>query len=151
MARAIAIALVIGSSIGLIYSFVKRNQAGASPTLIRNSIAVGRVALIRIDGIRTTGMFINDQPVCELEVTVQPRQGQAFRARLSRRVTYVQIPQYQPGELLPGRRPDPGRSRSRVCDRSGALRRSRGTGRGPDRSAGGHGGGGAISAGWECA
>lgn len=47
-------------------------------------------------------MFIDDQPVCELEVTVQPRQGQAFRARLSRRVTYVEIPQYQPGELLPG-------------------------------------------------
>ncbi|WP_250504964.1 hypothetical protein [Bowdeniella massiliensis] len=62
MARAIAIALVIGFSIGLIYSFVKRNQGGASQTLIRNAVAAGRVALIRIDGIRTTGMFINDQP-----------------------------------------------------------------------------------------
>lgn len=59
-------------------------------------VSAGRVALVRIDGIRTTGMFINDQPVCELEVTVQPRQGQAFRTRMSRRITYVEIPHISP-------------------------------------------------------
>lgn len=57
----------------------------------------GRLAVCRIDVLRQTGARINDQPLCELELTVQPRAGEAFRTMTRIVVPVTAVPGVQPG------------------------------------------------------
>ncbi|WP_053351846.1 hypothetical protein [Leucobacter musarum] len=57
----------------------------------------GRLGVARVDALRQTGTQINDQPLCEIDLTVQPRSGAAFRTSLREIVPITQIPAVQPG------------------------------------------------------
>ena len=57
----------------------------------------GRLGVARVDALRQTGTQINDQPLCEIELTVQPRSGAAFRTSMREIVPITQIPAVQPG------------------------------------------------------
>lgn len=76
--------------------------------LVRKAQDEGRVALARIDALRQTGTQINDQPLCQLELTVQPAHGAAYRTILRSVIPISQLPGVQPGmhrvvvQLLPG-------------------------------------------------
>lgn len=57
----------------------------------------GRLAVCRIDALRQTGTRINDQPLCEIDVTVQPRSGAAFRTTTRLIVSITDVVRYQAG------------------------------------------------------
>lgn len=60
----------------------------------------GRVARAVITSIEQTGLFINGQPQCELGLRIEPEGEPAFAAHATEIVTLVQIPQFQPGNVL---------------------------------------------------
>ncbi|PRI12559.1 hypothetical protein [Leucobacter massiliensis] len=78
-----------------------RGMGGADPEAVRAAVAAGRTGLARVDVLRQTGTQINEQPVCELELTVQPAAGAAYRLALRQIVPLVQIPRFQVGAVLP--------------------------------------------------
>ncbi|QLD10752.1 hypothetical protein [Microbacterium oleivorans] len=96
-------AIPVGVTLVLVagaFALVARSTRGmAAPTEAQlvTARAEGREGVARIDALTQTGTQINDQPVCEIEVTVQPRVGAAFRARTRRIVTLIEIPRFQPG------------------------------------------------------
>lgn len=59
--------------------------------------SAGRQAVVRVDAVRQTGTLINDQPVCDLELSVQPLTGEPYRTSLRRIVSLMEIPLFQPG------------------------------------------------------
>ncbi|WP_456285315.1 hypothetical protein M1D46_08765 [Microbacterium sp. JZ70] len=71
--------------------------AGLHPKKIEAARAAGRFAPARIDALRRTGTTINDQPVCEIDVSVAPADRPAYRTTIRQLVDIVRIPQYQPG------------------------------------------------------
>ena len=73
------------------------SAAGASPEAVQAARSAGRVGLARIDALRQTGTQINDQPLCELDLTVQPRRGSAFASTMRTVVPVTAIPTFQPG------------------------------------------------------
>ncbi|OKL53348.1 hypothetical protein BSZ39_09965 [Bowdeniella nasicola] len=94
-------ALVIATSVLFIHVFATRHEVRASEPQIRSAIAAGRGALVRIDAISETGVIINERHVCALTLTVQPRGGRAFRTIISRRISALEMPQFQPGTTHP--------------------------------------------------
>lgn len=74
-----------------------RGMAAPTPAQLEAARADGRDGVARVDVLSQTGTQINDQPVCDIELTVQPRTGEAFRVRVRRIVSLVEIPAFQPG------------------------------------------------------
>lgn len=72
-----------------------------SPALLENAILSGRIGHARVDDIKQTGLFINEQPNCRLELTVQPLTGPAFRTVLIGIITLVDLPRFEAGSLHP--------------------------------------------------
>ena len=68
-----------------------------SPQQIAAARDAGRLAICRIDALRQTGTRINDQPLCELDLTVQPRDSGAFRTTTRIVVPVTAVPGVQPG------------------------------------------------------
>ncbi|TPW73055.1 hypothetical protein [Schumannella sp. 10F1B-5-1] len=56
-----------------------------------------RLGLARVDALRQTGTQINDQPYCEIDLTVQPLRGAAFATTIGQIVAVTEVPAYQPG------------------------------------------------------
>ncbi|MFJ6679697.1 hypothetical protein ACIQLK_11325 [Microbacterium sp. NPDC091382] len=56
-----------------------------------------RLGVARIEAVRQTGTQINDQPVCEIDVTVQPRRGAAYATTLRSIVPLVELASVRPG------------------------------------------------------
>jgi len=66
----------------------------------------GEMALARVEGIRRTGLSVNDQPQVELTLTVAPRSRAAYTTVHREIVDIVALPQVQPGSIIVVRRPD---------------------------------------------
>ncbi|MEL7975356.1 hypothetical protein AAG589_05785 [Isoptericola sp. F-RaC21] len=85
--------VLIGSAAG--------SAVGAPPKKVAQAKAEGRTTLARVTGIRATGSSVNDQPVCEIELLVVPRQGRGpYRTTLRRIVNLARLPSMQPGAVL---------------------------------------------------
>ncbi|UBH05252.1 hypothetical protein K8P10_000763 [Leucobacter sp. Psy1] len=96
---AVSIAIPVGI-LATVLSGVGRSLGGAigaSPQVVEAARAAGRVGIARIDALRQTGTQINDQPLCELDLTVQPLHGPAFASTMRTVVPVTAIPQFQPG------------------------------------------------------
>lgn len=59
--------------------------------------AEDRLGVARIEAVRQTGTQINDQPECEIDVTVQPRRGAAYATTLRSVVPLIELAALQPG------------------------------------------------------
>ncbi|MDA3147534.1 hypothetical protein JSO19_09085 [Leucobacter sp. UCMA 4100] len=70
-----------------------------SPKTVLAAKQAGRVGCARIDSLQQTGTQINDQPVCVLTLTVQPRDAAAYRTETRRVVRVTDVPRYQPGSV----------------------------------------------------
>lgn len=68
-----------------------------SPVLVESARTAGRIGVARIDTLTQTGTRINDQPVCDLQLTVQPANGAAYRTQLRLVVAMIDIPGVQAG------------------------------------------------------
>lgn len=89
--------LTMGVGALIIIGRVAGGAVGPSARQVEEATAAGRDAVARIDVLRQTGTQINEQPLCELDVSVQPRQGAPFRTTVRRVVPLIEIPRYQPG------------------------------------------------------
>jgi hypothetical protein len=67
---------------------------------------VGDLALARVERIRRTGLSVNDQPQCELVITVAPHTRAAYTTVHRQIVDIVALAQLQPGAIIVVRRPD---------------------------------------------
>lgn len=76
------------------------SSVAASPKAVQEARDARRVGLARVDALRQTGTQINDQPLCDIDVTVQPLTGSAFATSLRTVVPLTAIPRFQPGAEL---------------------------------------------------
>ncbi|WP_181276218.1 hypothetical protein [Brevibacterium oceani] len=86
--------------IAVVLTAVGRSMAttvSATKEDITQAIDSRRIGVARIDAIRQTGTQINDQPLCELDLTVQPLSGQAYATTVSNIVPVTDIPSFQAG------------------------------------------------------
>lgn len=100
-----SIAFAIGSLAGVfagVGSFTRGMRAASSDGLT----LPGELALARVEGIRRTGLTVNDQPQVELTLTVAPRTRSAYTTVHRQIVDIVALPQVQPGSIVVVRRPD---------------------------------------------
>lgn len=91
----------------LIFATVMTRVAGslggrvaASPKVVQQARDARRLGLARVDALRQTSTQINDQPLCDIDVTVQPLTGTAFATSLRTVVPLTAIPRFQPGAEL---------------------------------------------------
>lgn len=92
------------ASMALVFWLVARSLRGTQPEhplVAAAAVKAGRVGMARVDSIRETGTRINDQPLCELEITVQPRVGQPYRTRLRRILGFEKRARLAPGSVHP--------------------------------------------------
>lgn len=96
-----SIGMILAVLTGILMVIAKstRGMAAASTKDLDAARSDGRMALARIDAVTQTGTLINDQPVCDLDLSVQPLDGPAYRARVRKLVRLVDIPLFQPGRL----------------------------------------------------
>lgn len=64
------------------------------------ALADGRGALARVKRIRRTGTSINDVPLCEVTLVVQPRERDAYSVTVRELVDPVLMPRRQPGQIV---------------------------------------------------
>lgn len=64
-------------------------------------LAIGRPATARIVRLIDTGTTINHDPVVEFVLDVNPPEGEAYAARSKALVSRLDIPQVQPGRIVP--------------------------------------------------
>ncbi|MGO2140086.1 MAG: hypothetical protein ACTH30_06700 [Leucobacter sp.] len=74
-----------------------RGLAMPSNEQVQAALSAGRVGLARVDELTQTGTQINEQPVCDIDLTVRPVRGGVYRTRVRRIVQLTQIPRFQPG------------------------------------------------------
>jgi hypothetical protein len=72
----------------------------ATPQQIQQAVAAGRLGAARIDGLRRTGTSVNDQPLCEIDLSVAPGDRAAYRVTIRQLVDLVDIPRRQPGTVV---------------------------------------------------
>ncbi|GAA1415381.1 hypothetical protein AUR04nite_20850 [Glutamicibacter uratoxydans] len=79
----------------------KAMKAGALvPTeALQQARAEGRIGHAIVQSLSQTGTKINDEPVCNVVVAVQPPQGMPFLGQVKMIVPLTLLPRYQPGEL----------------------------------------------------
>jgi hypothetical protein len=89
---------------GLIIGFVgtslgrgTRGMLAPSQEAVQTARDARRLGLARVDALRQTGTQINDQPVCEIDVTVRPLGGEPFATTITKVVPIVEIPAFQAG------------------------------------------------------
>lgn len=83
-------------------AFTRGLRAGASA----DEPQTGELALARVESIRRTGLTINDQPECEIQLTVAPRHRGPYTTAHRQIVDIVELAQLQPGSIIVVRRPD---------------------------------------------
>jgi hypothetical protein len=64
-------------------------------------LAIGKPAKARVLDIYQTGTLINKNPVVGFVLQVTPEDGKAYEARTEALISYLDIPQIQPGRELP--------------------------------------------------
>lgn len=97
--------LVIGISLtvailGVVLTGVASSMRGsvaASSEAIQHARDARRLGVARIDALRQTGTQINDQPLCDIDVTVRPLAGPAYATTIRTIVTLTDLSRFQPG------------------------------------------------------
>jgi len=69
----------------------------------RRVLRTGRSGEGRIVSVTQTGMYVNNNPVVRIALEVTPADGRPFEAETEKLINQVQIPQFQPGAVLPVR------------------------------------------------
>ncbi|UZR27149.1 DUF3592 domain-containing protein [Methylococcus mesophilus] len=64
-------------------------------------LRTGRPATARIVGLADTGITINQNPVAEFVLEVQPDQGPPFEAKTKALISHLEVPLAQPGRTVP--------------------------------------------------
>jgi hypothetical protein len=64
-------------------------------------LRTGRSATARIVGVADTGITINQNPVAEFVLEVQPDQGPPFEAKTKALISRLEVPLAQPGRTVP--------------------------------------------------
>ncbi len=94
--------LVIGVSLtvailGVVLTGVASSMRGsvaASSEAIQQARDARRLGVARIDALRQTGTQINDQPLCDIDVTVRPLTGPAYATTIRTIVTLTDLPRF---------------------------------------------------------
>lgn len=68
-----------------------------APAAVQDARDARRLGRARIDGVRQTGSFINEQPVCDIDVTVVSLTGDAWATAIRKIVPLIELPTYQAG------------------------------------------------------
>lgn len=95
------VVLVLASILIILASVSDVGMASAAPKLIETALRQRRGAVARIDKIRTTGTELNDQPLCELELTVRSAHGLAYRTKLRKVIRLTDLGLFQQGTVHP--------------------------------------------------
>lgn len=82
-------------------TLIMRGTQSENPLLATAAVAAGRVGMVRVDGIKDTGTWINDLPLCELDITVQPRTGEPYRTKFWKILSFEKRASLVPGSLHP--------------------------------------------------
>ncbi|MFV0285040.1 MAG: hypothetical protein ACK5IM_01465, partial [Demequina sp.] len=96
-------ALLVGLTLTIVASVLvsigrsTRGMAGPTEAQLAEAIAAGRIGLARVDAVRETGLRINEQPVCDLDITVATLTDSPFATTTRRLLTTVEVPRFQPG------------------------------------------------------
>ena len=108
----LVVAIVV-ASIGLPLTIIGSVVGGtglADPKKVAAARAAGRTTLARVTDIRATGSAVNDQPVCEIELLVVPRQGHGpYRTTIRQVVNLARLASMQPGAVVVVTQLDPER------------------------------------------
>ncbi|MDD1649266.1 MAG: hypothetical protein LUO80_02575 [Methylococcaceae bacterium] len=64
-------------------------------------LAIGKPASATIIGISDTGTTINNDPVVAFELEVHPDPGTPFKAKTRALISRLDVPQVQPGHVVP--------------------------------------------------
>ncbi|MFD6179050.1 MULTISPECIES: hypothetical protein [unclassified Isoptericola] len=100
---------IIGSVVG--------SMGVTNPRQVAAARAAGRTTLARVVRIDATGSSVNDQPVCDVELLVVPRQGRGpYRTTTRRVVNLAHLPSMQPGAVLVVTQLDPERPEVAIDD-----------------------------------
>ena len=76
-------------------------------------LAIGEPATAKILRLIDTGTTINNDPVVDFSLEVHPRDGEPYEARSKGLISRLDVPQFQPGRVVPVK-VDPG-NRTRVA------------------------------------
>ncbi|MEZ3157770.1 hypothetical protein AB1K56_12660 [Microbacterium sp. BWR-S6Y] len=71
--------------------------ATPSPAAVREARDGRRLGRARVDAVRQTGTFLNEQPVCDIDVTVAALTGDAWATTVRRIVPLTELPAYRTG------------------------------------------------------
>ncbi len=93
---ALAAVLVLAGCSGLVDRWSGREEACAI-------LAAGVPARATVLELRDSGTTINDDPVVIFVLAVEPAAGEPFRAETRALVARLDVPQVQPGRVLPVR------------------------------------------------
>jgi hypothetical protein len=69
----------------------------------RRVLRNGRTGEGRILSVAQTGVYINNNPMMRITLEVTPLDGRPFEAETERLISIAQIPQFQPGAVVPVR------------------------------------------------
>ncbi|MFT0846279.1 hypothetical protein VR010_00815 [Actinomycetaceae bacterium L2_0104] len=93
----VGMTLTVASGVLLSISRSMRGLQSRQPAIIDAARSKGRLGIARIDVLNQTGTLINDQPLCDIEITVRPLSGAPYRTVVRKIVPFVRIPDFQPG------------------------------------------------------
>ncbi|SKC43928.1 hypothetical protein [Okibacterium fritillariae] len=93
----VALPVLILTSVLILIARSTGRMIGASPAAVQQARDARRLGIARIDALRQTGTQINDQPLCELDLTVQPLSGAAYSTTGRTIVPLTAIPMFQAG------------------------------------------------------
>lgn len=68
-----------------------------SPAAIQDARDARRLGRARVDSVRQTGTFINEQPVCDIDVTIVALTGEAWATTIRKLVPLTELAAYQAG------------------------------------------------------
>ena len=100
-----SVAFTVGSLAGVFAAIAGFTRGLRNPASDQSQQS-GELALARVEGIRRTGLTVNDQPQCEFTLTVAPRHRAAYTTTHRQIVDIVALAQLQPGSVIVVRRPD---------------------------------------------
>lgn len=97
----VGISVSITALVFWMISLVTRGVRIVNPEVVKAAVQAGRVGMARVDNVQDTGTRINDQPLCKVELTVQPQHGQAYRTMFREVLVFEKRMLLAPGTTLP--------------------------------------------------
>ncbi|MFT0137968.1 hypothetical protein ACEK07_12555 [Alcanivoracaceae bacterium MT1] len=95
----ISVGLILTILPAVFLGIARQTRTIQSPTAeqIRAAGAAGRLGRARVDALAQTGTQINNQPLCDIDLTVQPVTGAAYRTRVRDIVQLTELARFAPG------------------------------------------------------